>query len=89
MIEELFVGEKYRRQGIATRLFDQIKKTFGDDVQMRLNVSVLNYHAIALYSKLGFRELGIIEKYYPEIQGSPYYCGEGRNAMIMVTERII
>ncbi|TSC81403.1 MAG: GNAT family N-acetyltransferase [Parcubacteria group bacterium Gr01-1014_19] len=59
MIYDSFVEEKYRRQGIAGQLFEAalswLKKKKVNFVE--LNVDFRNESAIALWRKLGFREV--------------------------------
>ena len=88
LIAELFIREQDRRKGIATTLFDNIKKTFGADVKMRLNVSSFNVAAVNLYTKLGFYYFGLAKKYYTDVKGSKYYVGDGCDALVLINMEV-
>ena len=62
-IMNLFVNEDSRRKGIATSLMN---KVFEEDKYNRimLEVNENNKEAMRLYSKLGFKEISIRERYY-------------------------
>ena len=62
-IMNLFVNEDSRRKGIATKLMNKI---FEEEKYNRimLEVNENNKGAIRLYSKLGFKEISIRERYY-------------------------
>lgn len=58
------VNPNYRRLGIAEELVLQSLKNFNDFESCFLEVSEINSGAIALYSKLGFKGVGIRKNYY-------------------------
>ncbi len=56
-IEELFISEAYRGGGLATAFFDWLVKEYTGKVKkLRLEASVPNTKAIALYRRLGFQD---------------------------------
>ena len=62
-IMNLFVNEEDRKKGIATSLMNEmIEKE--DYNRIMLEVNENNKEAIRLYSKLGFKELSLRERYY-------------------------
>lgn len=61
------VLQEYRRQGIGTRLIRASLLNHGSRIdEMRLEVKQGNADAIRLYEQLGFRQLGLIKKYYSD-----------------------
>ena len=64
-IMNLFVNEENRKKGIATALMNEmINKE--DYNRIMLEVNENNHEAIRLYSKLGFKEISLRERYYDE-----------------------
>jgi [ribosomal protein S18]-alanine N-acetyltransferase len=64
-----------RRQGIATKLLDDLFERVGDpEARYTLEVRQSNGGAIALYERLGFRGAGIRRRYYQD---------NGEDALIM------
>ena len=64
-IMNLFVNEENRRHGIATALMNEVidKEDYN---RIMLEVNENNNEAIRLYSKLGFKEISLRERYYGE-----------------------
>lgn len=62
------VRRGYRRKGVGTKLMTELLKVLqGKRVKrVELEVRVSNYAAQEFYRKLGFREVGMIEQYYPD-----------------------
>lgn len=58
----VYVAEKYRKQGIASKLINSLDNKKGNNIL--LEVSVENKPAICLYKKLGFDTIDIRKKYY-------------------------
>lgn len=58
LVDDIFVTENYRRQGIAELLFAKAKEWFSKKGarSVELNVDVRNKDAIKLWKKLGFNE---------------------------------
>ena len=64
-IMNLFVTEENRRHGIATALMNEmIEKE--DYSRIMLEVNENNNEALRIYSKLGFKEINLRERYYGE-----------------------
>lgn len=64
-IVDVLTIDEYRRQGIATKLFNYIISLNKDkDVKYMLEVREDNEPAINLYKKLGFNSIHIRKKYY-------------------------
>lgn len=64
-IMNLFVNEENRREGIATKLMNEmINKE--DYTRIMLEVNENNNEAIRLYNKLGFKEISFRDRYYGE-----------------------
>jgi len=61
----LCVDKDHQRKGIALRLMRYVEIDYNFS-QVRLEVSVNNEKAIALYRKLGYKEYGYIEGYYAD-----------------------
>lgn len=68
-IYEIAIHKDYQHQGLATKLIEYYPK----NKDIFLEVSEYNYNAIALYKKLGFKEINIRKNYY----------GKNDNAIIM------
>ena len=64
-IMNLFVNEEERRKGIATSLMNEVIEK-EDYSRIMLEVNENNNQAIRLYSKLGFKEINLRERYYGE-----------------------
>lgn len=58
----VYVDEKYRKKGIASKLINSLDNKKGNNIL--LEVSVENKPAIYLYKKLGFDTIDIRKKYY-------------------------
>lgn len=73
-IINLAVSEKYKRQGIATKLFDSllIYVKFLKPKTITLEVNVNNEKAVNLYKKLGFITLRTIKNYYFKTNDDAY-----------------
>ena len=67
-IMNLAVGKDRRRQGIASRLLDELFRLTADDLQRgyTLEVRVSNVEAIRLYESVGFKARGIRRGYYTD-----------------------
>ena len=63
-IVNIVVDEKYRHQGIATRLIKYVLNNFDDVEKLMLEVNENNKVAINLYLKNGFKEINRRPKYY-------------------------
>ena len=59
-IEDIYVKDVFRGQGIATQFFDYIREKYADFLQ-RLEVERDNENALAVYKKCGFEELPYME----------------------------
>jgi len=77
-VVSLAVHPKQRRKGVATALMKELLRRFSDKglKAARLEVRVSNEAAIKLYEKLGFKRVGIIERYY----------ADGEDAYLMVVQ---
>ncbi len=64
-IMNLFVNEENRNQGIGTSLMNEVIEK-EDYSRIMLEVNENNNQAIRLYSKLGFKEINLRERYYGE-----------------------
>ena len=64
-IMNLFVSEDSRRKGIATALMNEVIEK-EDYNRIMLEVNENNNEAIRLYSKLGFKEISLRDRYYGE-----------------------
>ena len=64
-IMNLFVSEEYRRKGIATSLMNEVfnKENYS---RIMLEVNENNNEAIRLYTRLGFKEISLRDRYYGE-----------------------
>lgn len=56
--EDLYISDQARGMGIGTMYFRQLMKDFPKARRFRLEVAPDNVHAIRLYERLGFTELG-------------------------------
>ena len=63
-IDYIFVEQKYRKKGIASKLINYIITENKDIQNITLEVSVENIPAINLYKKFGFAVVATREKYY-------------------------
>ncbi len=61
-VNSLYVEKEYRNKGIATKLFNKVKKYFNENCNdstwcdcLSLNVSSFNKTAISFYENLGFK----------------------------------
>ena len=59
-IEDLYVKDEFRGQGIGTMFFEFIGKKYEGYVQ-RLEVEEENERAVAVYEKCGFEEIPYME----------------------------
>jgi ribosomal protein S18 acetylase RimI-like enzyme len=65
---KLIVDEDYRRKGIGNRLMQasiRMAESTGCD-GFYLEVNVNNRNAISFYKKLGFKEMDLVRRYYPD-----------------------
>ena len=62
-IMNLYVNEEDRRKGVATSLMNEMINN-EEYNRIMLEVNENNNEAIRLYSKLGFREINLRERYY-------------------------
>lgn len=74
-IESVFVGEEYRKKGIASELLSFCMNFLKDKEvnEIFLEVREKNIPAISLYKKFNFEKIKIRERYY----------SDGENAVIM------
>lgn len=63
-IVNIVVDEKYRREGIASKLIDKCVNDFNDVDSIMLEVNEHNNNAIELYKKNKFEVINIRKKYY-------------------------
>lgn len=68
-INNIYVLEKYRSQGIGTKLLDYLVKKCKICENITLEVRKDNKNAICLYKKYGFKQVAIREKYYNGVDG--------------------
>ncbi len=64
-IMNLFVNEENRNQGIASALMNEMFNK-EDYNRIMLEVNENNVEALKLYSKLGFKEISLRDRYYGE-----------------------
>ena len=64
-IMNLFVNEEDRRKGIATSLMEEMINNENYS-RIMLEVNENNNEAMRLYTKLGFKEISLRERYYGE-----------------------
>ena len=77
-LERIAVAPRYRRQGIAEALLDAYIQYGREHLAfLTLEVRAGNAPAIALYEKLGFREVG---------RRKNYYRAEHEDALLMTVE---
>lgn len=65
-IVNIVVAPVYRRQGISTKLINEILTMFDDIKEIMLEVNEKNIPAINLYQKNNFKEIYRRKKYYGE-----------------------
>lgn len=63
-IVNIVVDEKYRKQGIATKLIDYVLGLYNDIEKVMLEVNENNVAAISLYEKNGFEVISKRNNYY-------------------------
>jgi ribosomal-protein-alanine N-acetyltransferase len=68
------VAPEWRRQGVATRLIEQLLGEAGGEDRYTLEVRASNRDAIRMYERLGFRPAGHRRRYYHD---------NGEDALIM------
>ena len=61
-IELIYIDAPYRAHGIGHQIFDFVEARY-PDARLRLEVEPGNRRARALYSALGYRELGYLQMY--------------------------
>ena len=65
-ILNIAVKPRFRRQGLAGKLLDELFNHFNDQLTFAyLEVRVSNLSAINFYHRRGFRQVGLRKKYYP------------------------
>ena len=64
-IMNLFVNEEDRKKGVATALMNEMMNK-EDYNRIMLEVNENNKEALRLYSRLGFKEINLRERYYGE-----------------------
>ena len=66
-IVNIVVDPSYRKQKIASNLFDTLMSELSENVKLiTLEVKADNYPAINLYQKFGFEIVNIRKNYYPD-----------------------
>ena len=75
-IDYIYVDLKYRKNGIAQALFNEMINNIGN-VSISLEVNVNNEAAIEFYKKNGFKIVSKREKYYQDVDGYLMVRGEG------------
>jgi ribosomal-protein-alanine N-acetyltransferase len=67
-IMNVAVAPEYRRQGIATRMLEELFRVTEDDARRgyTLEVRTSNAAAIALYERVGFQPTGVRRGYYTD-----------------------
>lgn len=68
-INNIYVLNEYRSQGIGSKLLDYLVKKCKICENITLEVRKDNINAIYLYKKYGFKEVAIREKYYNGVDG--------------------
>ena len=68
-INNIYVLNEYRSQGIGSKLLDYLVKKCKICENITLEVRKDNINAIYLYKKYGFKEVAIREKYYNGLDG--------------------
>ena len=74
-IDYIYVDLKYRKNGIAQALFNEMINNIGN-VSISLEVNVNNEAAIEFYKKNGFKIVSKREKYYQGVDGYLMVRGE-------------
>jgi len=64
-IMNLFVNEENRKKGIGTALMNEVIEK-EDHNRIMLEVNEKNNEAIRLYTRLGFKEISLRDRYYGE-----------------------
>lgn len=72
----IWTDEKYRNQGIATKLINKMFCDCRDLNNITLEVDIKNIEAINLYRKFGFIDISIRKRYYEN----------GNDALLMMKE---
>ena len=62
-IEDIFIEEKFRGQGLGTEFIKFVKENYPQKI-FRLEAEHENKKAVATYKKLGFKELPYLEMVY-------------------------
>lgn len=77
-VEGVVVKREFRKNGVATKLFDLAEKTVKEKGVSRLLLEVRegNIPAVSFYQKQGFNKISIRKNYY----------SDGENALVMVKE---
>lgn len=60
-IEEVYVKDKYRGQGLGSALLRHVHELYRDAARFRLEVTAENTGAIALYKRLGYQMLDYLQ----------------------------
>ncbi|MBS7632763.1 ribosomal protein S18-alanine N-acetyltransferase [Candidatus Bathyarchaeota archaeon] len=70
-IVTLDVAPEHRRKGVASRLMQEIEKIFKEKnvKTCHLEVREDNVAALNLYTKLGYKKVGLLENYYGSAHG--------------------
>ncbi|MDO8518931.1 MAG: ribosomal protein S18-alanine N-acetyltransferase [Deltaproteobacteria bacterium] len=68
------VPQEFRRQGIATKLFQKMLSSHAQVRSVFLDVRPSNAPALAFYQKMGFKQIRLRPKYY----------SDGEDAIVMV-----
>lgn len=74
-IDYIYVDLKYRKNGIAQALFNEMINNIGN-VSISLEVNVNNEAAVEFYKKNGFKIVSKREKYYQGVDGYLMVRGE-------------
>ena len=74
-IDYIYVDLKYRNNGIAQALFNEMINNIGN-VSISLEVNINNKAAIEFYKKNGFKIVSKREKYYQDVDGYLMVRGE-------------
>lgn len=73
-IENIQVGKKHRKKGIAQKLLKHIEEsTLNPDSFIYLHVATDNKAAIRLYEKMGYERVALIPHYYEEEKEPAYF----------------